>query len=195
MIKQIFAGSIIFITSNILKAESPSLDYIEMGYTQSEILLLNPDGFEFKVSKELSESYYLTGKYTDITAENYFSTSKSIGLGYKFNFGDSTSLFAELDITKIKVDASSVISPSNIHYNDVDEYQFNVITGMRRNFSKNTELVFAAKFDGIWERYDSLIVGANYRISDKLKIYGNFELDSGFSSGNSQYSIGLRYSF
>lgn len=179
---------LLLITTGV-QAQTPSFDYIDFGYVRFENLLVDANGFELKVSKQVSKSVYLTGNYFDVSTENYSSKSTSIGLGYKFNLSNFTSLFAELNYLNTKLEASDILSNNNIESYEVDSSSFGTVFGVRHNLSEKTEILFAVNRVDSQDSSTNLIFAGNYDFNDDFKVYSNFE----FRSGYRKFSLGIRY--
>jgi hypothetical protein len=181
--------AILSIFSFAAQAESPSFNFVEVGYTDG-LDSDSFDGFEVNANFELNESYYLNANYmnsneTDGGAK-FDLTGYVFGFGYKNNFSKSSTFFTQFDYVKVEADMSF----SGFSYSD-SENGLQVSAGVRSIVSENLELSAALKYIDVEESDTLAKFGAVYNFTDQAGLY--FNIDTDFHDGN--YALGLRVSF
>jgi len=181
MKKKLFAGAILSVLSFGALADTPSFNNIEIGYSNIDFDGL-PDfsGFEIKGSKELSENWYLAGDYTDVSEGGFSLSLTTFGFGYKNDFSDSSSYFAEIDYARLDADGG------------VDESGYEISFGVRSMLSNELELKAAIEYLDI-DNEDTtyLVLGSAYNFTDNMALYADYKYESDVS----EYGVGVRFSF
>ncbi|MET1255904.1 porin [Aliikangiella maris] len=171
----------ISMTSMATFAESPSFNFVELGYTQIDIddVPFDPDGFELDLNFELNENFYLSADYAKVDEMSTELKMSNIGFGFKSDISDSTAFFAQIDWSKI--DAG-----------EIDEDGYKVSTGVRSNVTNHLELTAAYEYLDIDDDSSNFFLfGAAYKMSDNVSMYADYKLESDMD----QMSVGVRYSF
>jgi len=181
MNKKIFAGAILSVLSFGAMADTPSFNYVEIGYANTDFDGL-PDfsGFEIKASKELSDNWYVAGDYSDVSENGFSLQLTTLGFGYKNDFSASSSYFAELDYARLDADGG------------VDESGYEMTFGVRSMLNSEIELKAAIEYLDIDnDDTTSLVLGGAYNFTDNMAFYADYKYDSDVS----RYGVGVRFSF
>jgi opacity protein-like surface antigen len=186
MKKLVLSSAILSILSFGALADTPSFNFLEIGYTDSfdsEVI----DGYEVNGSFELNESFFLSASYTKATESKLIDLDGyQFGLGYKSKLSDSSVWFTQIDYVKIDNEFDLPGFSASI---SEDGYQLSL--GVKNNISKSLELSAAIKYIDIVEDDTYTELGAVYNFTDSSGVYFNIETD--FDDSN--YAIGLRMSF
>jgi len=166
-----------------VSAENPSFDYLDIGYSNWNLdgSSDKTDGFEFKGSLTINEFLYVAGDYTNISSFGLSVGFTTVGLGYKYNFTDTTTFFAELDYLNINPESGD------------SESGFEITSGVRSMVLPKLELKGAIEYLNTGRNDDntSLVVGGVYSFTDTFASYVDYKRDSDLQ----RWSIGLRFNF
>jgi len=157
-------------------AETPSFNFIEVGYVSSFGVPVDFDGFEIKGNFEITDSIYMNAGYGNADADLII-----LGLGYKTNISNISTLFAELDY--LRVDNSFSGSGATGGYQ--------IGFGIRSNTWDKLELKAAAYYRDIKGSDSFFQFGTAYRLTDSAGVYLDIETDF----DKSAYSLGVRFLF
>lgn len=155
--------SLLALSSTVL-AEKFSYDYVDVGYTHSDVKTstsdLNYNGYIVKGVKQINDNTHVFGEYLDIErSDNIGLTFKTIGVGAHHPLNVSTDLV--LDVYRTKWD--SITSTSNGNFNSGE-------VKLRHNFSDDLELSVNYEKHNTTTGYDGFSVGAVQKISNDLLI-------------------------
>jgi len=162
-------------------AETPSFDNIEVGYLKFDSESLGKsEGFKISGSKLISENFYIAGDYTDTSRRGFSIELTTIGLGYKFDFSESSSFFTELDFARWDTDFG------------FGENGYELTAGIRSMLNDQLEVKFAVEYLDIDNNDETwLVLGGAYNLSNNFSLYADYKYDSRFN----RYGAGLRYNF
>jgi len=180
MNKKIIVGAVLSVLSFGAMADTPSFDNIEIGYTTVDFDFgFEPDGFELKGSKQISDDFYIAGDYSDVSDLGIDVSITTFGVGYKNDFSDTSSFFVELDYANVEIES-------------FDEDGYELTLGVRSMINDQFELMGALEYleiDGEDTTY--LVLGGAYDFTDSVAAYANYK----YESDESRYSIGVRFNF
>jgi outer membrane protein with beta-barrel domain len=186
MNKLALSSLILSLLSFDASAETPSFNYIEIGYTDS-LSSDDFDGYEFKASFELNDSFYLSADYQSESASTLIDLEEIfLGIGYKNQLSDSSVWFTQIDYARIE---SDIILQGIMGSFTNEGYQLSV--GVKSNVTKNWELSASAKYNDILESDTFVELGTVYNFSDNAGLYFDVETDL----EDTEYGIGFRFSF
>ena len=162
-------------------ADEPSFDFVQVSKTTIDFDGAGePDGFELKLNKSLTDNIYLNVDYGDVEEGNADLQLTNIGLGYKSEISDDSSFFAQLDYSKMEATGG------------FDESGYRASVGVRTMWTKNLEVKAAYEYLDIDDDSNSLlVVGGAYNLTDNLA----FTLEYKNESDYDQTSFGVRYAF
>lgn len=161
-------------------ADSPSFDFAQISKTKIDFDGgAEPDGFELKLNKSLTDSLYLNVDYTDVEEGAADLQLSNIGIGFKSDISDSSAFFAQLDYSKMDVTGAS------------DESGYRASLGVRTKWTKNLEVKAAYEYLDFDDSESLLVVGGAYNISDNFAFTLDYKSESDFN----QTSFGVRYDF
>ncbi len=174
-------GALISTLSFGAMADTPSFDYIDLGYSNWDTNNSGSiNGFEFKGSKQLNEYLYIAGDYNRISESGSSLSIATIGLGYLNNFSDNSSFFAELDYANLDPESGS------------GENGYELTIGVRSMLSSNFELKGAVEYLDFDENgTTSLVIGGAYNFTENMAAYIDYKHESDLSRG----AIGIRFNF
>lgn len=179
--RTIMMASILASLSFGAMAETPSFNFVEVGYTELDIdgKSVEPDGVEFDFNYELSDNLYMSADYTKASKSNFDTKITNIGLGYKSDISSDSTFFTQLDWAKYDTGIS-----------DDDGYKASI--GFRSNLTKRLEVTAAYEYLDIKDKSNNFyVLGAAYQLNDKFAVYGDYKHESDFD----QMSLGVRMTF
>lgn len=177
----IIASAVLSCFSFGVMAETPSFNFVEIGYTQLDIdgTSAEPDGFEFDYNYLFSDNFYLSADYAKVDDSGVDLKMTNLGFGYKSDISNNTAFFAQLDWSKFEIE-------------DFDDDGYKASLGLRSSLTKNLEVTAAYEYLDIDdESNDFYVLGAAYQMNDKFAIYADYKTESDFD----QISLGLRMDF
>lgn len=190
MLRVILLGILLHSVPMNLLADSPSFDFFEIGYTvvNAEGVPKDFNGYDLRGSYSFDDASLASGFF--IAGDSFKANLKAnkerrqvvtLGVGYRYNLSNQSSLFAEID--------GVIVNPTG-NGNHENGYEFT--TGVRSNFSHRLELKTAIQYlDTKTYSLTTYIAGAAVRVTDSFAIYSDVSL----GTNSNRYSIGLRYSF
>lgn len=176
-------------------AEVPSFSFVEVGSTEleSDIVAGDFSGFEIAASYELKDNFFLTGKHitTKDDATDLELETTTLGLGYQYFLGDSTTLFMHLDF------AGVVFDRENAGRFDEQGHQFGI--GVKSQLTDRFEVeaslryLDAGEVDATFGLYNKsyALVGVNFMVVDNFSVYADYEAEE---DGN-RAAFGFRYDY
>ena len=173
---KLLSGVLVLALSMQAQAESPSFNFVELGYVSSFGAPVDFDGWEIKGNLEITDSIYMNAGYGNVDVDLI-----TLGLGYKTNISDTSTLFAEIDYLRVDNSFSG--------FGSTDGYQ--VGFGIRSNTWSRVELKAAAYYRDINGSDSFLQFGTAYRFTDSAGVY--LDIESDFD--DSAYSLGVRFMF
>lgn len=180
MIKKLLTVAALAVTTFSAVAENPSFNYLDVGYANWDFDNAgNVDGFEIKGSGEINENFYIAGDYTRISESGDDIDLATLGLGYKYNYTDSSTFFAELDYASLNPNFGG------------SESGYEVTVGVRSMITNEFELNGAVEYLDINGDSTSLVLGGAYNFTSNFGAYANYK----FESDINRYAVGLRYNF
>ncbi|HFB64935.1 MAG TPA: hypothetical protein ENJ60_05265 [Aeromonadales bacterium] len=202
MKKTLIVGAILSALSFNMFAETPSFDYVNIGYVSNIGGINKFDGFGIKGNFELNESFFINAEYQSVDSKafgfnangdyNRFGTRDTViafGIGYKKDITADSTFFTELDGVKAKVGVGDFFSSK--------ENGYQVVVGLRSNINSKLEVKMDVNYlnldhvDFIY-RDDTLFqLGGLYKFNKSVGWY--FDIDTDFS--DSSYNTGIRFSF
>ena len=181
MNKKILLGALLASISCTTLAQNPSFDYVDIGYTNwdpdnsSSI-----DGFELKGSKSFTDNWYIAGDYNRSSQGGNAVSLLTAGVGYKINFSDKSTFFAEADFAYLDADFFG------------SENGYELTTGIRSMLTNKFELKGALEYLDINnDSTTSLVVGGVYKFTDTVATY----LDYKTASDVNRLAVGVRFNF
>ncbi len=181
MRKVILTAAILSGLSFQAMAETPSFNFVEVGFTQLDIdnSPFEPDGFELDFNYELSDNVYLSADHAKVDEANVDMKMTNLGIGFKSDINNSSTVFAQIDW-------------ANYEAANYDEKGYKLSAGIRSNVTENIELTGAYEYLDIDdESANYYVVGAAYKFSDALSLYADYKLESDVD----QMSLGVRFNF
>jgi len=181
MKRTLLAAAVLSTLSFGVLAETPSFNFVEIGYTQLDIdnTSAEPDGLELDFNFELSENYYLSADITDFDENGYDMSLTNLGFGFKSEVSDYSTVFAQVDW-------------SQFDGGNRTEDGYKLGFGVRSSLTNNLEVTAAYEYldiDG--ESSDFYLLGAAYKMTDKFSLYSDYKMESDAN----QLSIGVRMAF
>lgn len=185
MIKFIVSSLVLFIVSMQVMADTPTFDFVELGFTSIKIdsQKKNFNGVDLRGNYSLGENFYIGGDYfrADLDGSPQKVEITTLGVGYRVNISNSALFFIEVDGTIIDPKG-----PDN-HENGIE-----VSAGVRNNFSDNIELKAAIEvFDTETYKMTTLVLGGAYKLGKSYSIYSDIKAES----DSTRWTIGARYAF
>lgn len=154
--------SLLALSSSVL-AEKFSYDYIDVGYTHSDVKTstsdLNYNGYIVKGVKQINDNTHVFGDYLDIErSDNIGVTFKTVGAGTHHSLSMNTDLV--IDVYRTKWDSITSTSSGNFNSGEVK---------LRHNFSDDLELsVNYEKHNTIL--YDGFSIGAVQKVNNDFLV-------------------------
>ena len=179
MNKTLIASALISTFSFGALAETPSFNNLEIGYTEYDFGSgIELDGFEISVTRELTESIYISADTAQIEDGPFDLGLTTIGIGFKTEITNSTVFFAELSYADLD--------------GDVSESGYEISTGIRSMVTDQLELKAGVEYLDIDnDDTTSFVIGAAFNFTDSLAAYTDYSYDSDLEN----YGIGLRFTF
>jgi len=185
MKRVILASTLTAIGALPAMAATPTFDYVQVGYISDLSGSSDYDGFEIKGNLEISDDFYMNAGFTRTRANaSIFDLDLDVitlGLGYKSNISDVSTLFAQVDYLNADANFNG--------FNADDGYQLGF--GVRSNVLDNVELKAAGYYRDLQSSDAFLQLGTVYRFSTAAGIY--LDIESDFDETG--FNIGLRFSF
>lgn len=178
MKKLLLSVVIASVLSTNAMAENPSFNYFDFGYSRWQIgnSIVKPDGFELKASKAINDQFYIAGDYTRISEDAHVGLA-TLGLGYKYNFSESATLFTEVDYANL-----------NPEYGN-SENGYELTAGIRGMLTSNFELKGAVEYLNIDDNdTTSFVAGAVYSFNENIAAYLDYKTESDLD----RLSLGFR---
>jgi len=182
MKRAIISSAILSVLSFGAMADTPSFDFVEIGYTQLSIdgTSIEPDGFEFRGSSEINDSWYIAGDYSDISDGGASVSLTTAGVGFKNDFSDTSSFFAEIDFARFDTNGGG------------SDSGYEMTFGVRSNITEKLELKGAIEYLDINDDDTTyLVLGAAYNFTDRLAVYSDYKNES----DSDRFSVGVRFRF
>lgn len=181
MNKKIIVGALLASMSCATFAQNPSFDYVDLGYSNWD-----PDntsgisGFELKGSKTFTKNWYIAGDFNRISKNGNALSLTTLGVGYKNDFSDKSTFFAETDY--------AILNPDNID----SENGYEVTLGIRSMLTQKFELKGAVEYLDIDnDDTTSLVVGGVYNFNDTVSAYLDYKVESDLN----RLGVGVRFNF
>ncbi|NVJ60684.1 MAG: hypothetical protein HWE27_09840 [Gammaproteobacteria bacterium] len=159
-----------------LKAEQPSYNFIEAGFSDYSTRL------ELQGNFEINDNFFGVAWYMD----DYFDefTAYSFGAGYKTAINNSSSFFAQAEYT----DYSSELGPTEISSNGYD-----ITMGVRSMVTKSTELSFDISNRNIESStFTTVGVGVRQDFTDNFGGYIRYDIND---FGGDAVGLGISVKF
>ncbi len=180
MNKKILTGALLSTLSFAVLADNPSFDYIDLGYSNWDADNLSSiDGFELKGSTSINDNWYIAGDYNRVSRHGSSLSYSTLGFGYKNNFSDTSTFFAELDYANINPEFSS---SSN---------GYEVTIGLRSMVTPQLELKGAVEYIDTDGSNTAFVAGAAYNFTDTIAAYLDYKVDSDLN----RLGVGVRFNF
>jgi hypothetical protein len=180
MIKKLLTAAAFTVATFSAVAENPSFSYLDLGYANWDIDNAGDiDGFEIKGSGDINEHFYVAGDYTRLSESGVSIDLTTLGLGYKNNFSDTSTFFAEVDYASINPEFGS------------SEDGYEVTLGIRSMVTNKLELNGAVEYLDINGDSTSLVLGSAYNFTEKFGMYAHYKVESDIN----RYALGLRLNF
>jgi hypothetical protein len=163
-------------------ADSPSFDYIDIGFNSIEFDFFSyaKGGGEFVLRKTVADNFYIIGEYRGGDHELRMYTA---GVGYKFDLSETSSLFSDISYVDINSDPGD--GEANYH-----GYEANV--GIKYELFDDFDAVVGLELLDLGSSSNvSLFINAYYEVYQNVGIYA----EGRTLSENHQYSVGFRYNF
>jgi hypothetical protein len=186
MLKKIsLAGALLGFVALPAMAETPTFNFVQVGYVSNLSGSSDYDGFEIKGNLEISDTLYMNAGFTKTNASVSFGDLDidviTLGLGYKTNISAVSTLFAEADYLVVDNDFNGFGSDNG----------YQVGFGIRSYVLGSVELKAAAYYRDINSSDTFLQVGAAYDFTEAAGVY--LDIESDFD--DTGFGIGLRFSF
>jgi hypothetical protein len=185
MEKLFLLGAALSLGSLQAMADTPSFSFVEGGYVSNLGGSVDFDGFEIKGNMEINDDLYMSASYTKTSFDNSFLDLDidlvTLGLGYKTDISDVSTLFAEADYVKFDSSFNG--------FGSQDGYQLGF--GIRSNILGDIELKAAGYYQDVQGSDSFLQVGAAYNFTEAAAVY--LDIDSDFD--DSRFSLGVRFYF
>ena len=144
-------------------AASPSYDFVKAGYVQADIEDagdFEPSGFQIQGFKSLNENVYLTGRYGQLSEDEYGVDIDldyaSAGVGYRYGLTQNTDFFGEVTYEYVNID----VELDSISGEDDNGY--GITAGIRSMLSEQFELRGAIRYIDIEDDETAFEIGADY---------------------------------
>ena len=151
-------------------AASPSYDFVKAGYVQADIEDagdFEPTGFQIQGFKSLNENVYLTGRYGQLSEDEYGVDGEldyiSAGVGYRYGLTTTTDFFGELTYEYVDVDLDSSFASA-----EADDNGYGITAGIRSMLSEQFELRGAIRYIDIEDDETAFEIGADYFFTPQL---------------------------
>jgi len=163
-IKAVTASLSLLAFSSAVLAEEFSYDYVDVGYTHSDVKTstsdLNYNGYVVKGVKQMTDNIHMLGEYMDIKrTDNVKLAFKTIGIGVHQSVRADTDLV--VDVYRTKWDSVTSASSGNFNSGEVK---------LRHNFSDNLELLVNYEKHNTTTGYDGFSFGAVKKISNDFSV-------------------------
>ena len=167
--------------SGFAAAETPSYDYVQLGYSAGEyadLEVFDLGGFEVEGSYEIGNNLFVTGKYRDAddSAQGFTfdETYWQAGIGYRFNY------------------RSDLVFDARLYYNQVD-----------------FDLHDSEDYLSADANFFSVAGNARYQVLEDVEVYGGVEWqrwpEGGYQTGirggvqyafgkSNEFAVGIEYS-
>lgn len=169
----------------VTMAATPSFDFVEWGVTSANLdgLSKNMNGTEYRINYSFDNNIYLAfdNFRVDLADSDVKFNIMSTGVGYAYDFSDSTALYSEIDVL--------VYDPDG-HDSHVHGAEFTA--GVRSMVSDRLELKAAAEIlDAENFSSNTLVLGTAYNLTRHLSLYSDLRIEKDSTRG----SLGARYRF
>jgi len=186
MMKRILlASALLGIGALPAMAETPTFDFVQVGYITDLSGSSDYDGFDVKGNLEITDAFYMNAGFTRTNGRSsIFDVDLDVltlGLGYKSNISDVSTIFAELDYLNLD---------SNFNGFDSDN-GFQVGFGIRSKAIGSVELKAVGYYRDAQSSDAFVQVGAVYDFTEVAGVYLDIETDFDDTGLN----LGLRFSF
>lgn len=172
-------------------AESPSFNFIELGYNFVDLDLgggedIDGDGYALGGSFEIGENMFGFASYSDTGFD--FSvdlTQLQLGLGWRTGISDNTDFFVRAAYVKAEIDAPG--------FGSLDESGYGLGIGVRGNVSDLVELYGEVAYVDLGSDADGTAVsgGAYFNVSDNVAL----GLGASFDEDATSYGASVRFYF
>lgn len=171
-------------SSGLAFAESPSFDLVELGYVDNEGFT----GYSLDGSIELSENFYITATYTDVSDDeasvvDLNFSSLEAGVGVKYNFSSNSVVYSELKYLDAEAEVGS--------FRDNEDGAI-LSLGVRSMVANTTELFGEVSHNNLIATSTSVVLGARQYFTDNLGVFAKIGRDD-FDS--EMYSVGVSVRF
>lgn len=179
---------------NAVAAVSPTWNYAQLGYIQTDIdglSELDPNGLMVFGSYELSEHFFIAGSFASLS-DDYQSVEVDLeqgtaGLGYKYSMTQSTDWFVALSYEYASAEVDTPFFD-----NKEDGHGVGIMTGVRSMVLDQLELKGALRHVHIeGEGQSSLGLGIDYLLSDFAAVGVNYDIGDDANT----FGFNLRYNF
>lgn len=169
--------------SSAVFAESPSFNLVELGYVDNESFT----GYGLSGSVELSDNFYITSTYTDLTDEVVgvdidFSTLE-VGVGVQYNISGNNVVYSELKYLDAEAEFGTFSG---------NEYGSILSLGVRSMVASSTELFGEVSHNNSAITSTSVELGARQYFTDNFGVFAKVGRDD-FDSD--MYSVGVSVRF
>lgn len=172
-------------------AESPSFNFIELGYDFVDLDLgggdsVDGDGFALGGSFEINENFFGFASYSDTGFD--FSvdlTQMQLGVGWRTGLTDNTDFFVRAAYVALEIDAPG--------FGSLDENGYGLGIGVRGNVSELVELYGEIAYADLGSDADGTAVGggAYFKVSDNVALGLGASVDDDVTT----YGASVRFYF
>jgi predicted porin len=185
MKKIVFTGILLSIFSTFIRADSQDYDFIEFGFTtlNTDREQTNFNGVDIRWNYSLDDAFYIGGDSFRADLNNSIEKKEinTLGLGYRFNMTNKSSIFTKLDWV--------VVDPKG---HDNHEHGAELSAGIRSNITERLELLASLKrLETSNFKMTRFVVGATYQMSKRYSVYSDIQAES----DSTRFTVGARYSF
>ena len=185
MKKIVLTGIFLSIFSTFIGAEARNYDFVEFGFTtvNTDREKKNFNGVDLRWSYSLDDAFYVGGDSFRADLDDSIEKKEinTIGLGYRFNISNKSSIFTKLDVV--------VVDPKG---HDNHEHGAELSAGIRSYLTQRLELVASLKrLETESFKMTTFVAGAAYQINKKYTVYSDIQVES----DSTRFTIGARYSF
>lgn len=180
----LFGALLLSISMNLL-AESPTFDFVELGYTvvDAEGEAKDFNGYDLRGSYSLGSGFFVAGDSfkANLKGSRERRQVVTLGVGYRYLLSNRSTLFGEID--------GVIVNPTG-NGNHENGYEFTA--GVRSNLNHWLELKAAIQYlDTKTYSLTTYVAGATARVTNSFAVYS----DVNFGTNSKRYSVGIRYSF
>ncbi len=178
-------GILLSVFSNVIQADALDYDFVEFGFTtiNSDREQTNFNGVDLRWNYSLGDAFYIGGDSFRADLNNSIEKKEinTMGLGYRFNITNKSSIFTKLDVV--------VVDPKG-HNNH--EHGVELSGGIRTMLTEQLELLASVKrLESDHFKMTRFVIGAAYQISNQYSLYSDIQTEP----DSTRFTIGARYSF